>query len=188
MKTAESRSCLMFVYAILLLGFLAFGQHVHAAEGPAKPSESSPAPIPAPIPAQPPGAVTPALPPTGTPAIPAAPLPAEHASRHPIPNQRELNSDDYAWLGRIVWDQLQQTIDPQKRDLSEGEIRAKILEMEKNRREILLTLDDLYVLMKSPALCGGAQPVTIPTVAVPRGSAGGIDLGFPGRSLRETFQ
>lgn len=160
MKTAARRNRILVLYLMLLLALFAFGRIAKAEEVPKPAAQASaPVPSPAPSPAQ----------------VPPSCEPREGG--HHIPNQRELSPEDNEWLGRVVWEELQKNADPGQRDLSGDQVRALIDQAERNRQEVVITLADLYTLMKSPALCQSQAAPAACAQTAPRGEAFGLDLG-----------
>ena len=75
-----------------------------------------------------------------------------------IPNERTLSEEDYAEIGKIVWLKLQELADQSKRDLSDSQVGELVDEMQRNRGEANLTLDQLSALMLSNSFCGPQKP------------------------------
>jgi hypothetical protein len=74
-----------------------------------------------------------------------------------VKNQRELSSEDYEALGRMVWSRMEMYSDPAKRELSADEVNELIDRMHRNRDEVQLDLGTLNKLMRSPSLCTGGK-------------------------------
>lgn len=166
MKTADRRNRILLLYVILLLASFAYGRFARAADSPApngapQAGKRGSDPQLSPDPSQVPSSRDP------------------RAGGHQIPNERELRPEEYAWLGAVVWSQLQQSADPQRRDLNEEEIRALIDRMERNRQEVTLTLPELYQLMRSPSLCSNSDAFPKPTACPEPQRAGAFGYDIP---------
>lgn len=80
--------------------------------------------------------------------------PLTHAANtQTVPNQRELSQDDYALLGKIVWEKMQTVADPEKPDLDRDSIQTLLDQMRRNRDEVNLTVEQFFQLVDSPEFC-----------------------------------
>jgi hypothetical protein len=159
MKVTERRNRILVLYVIVLSSLLAFASQVKAEEHAIDPN----------VPAQGESDTTV---PQGQDQQSVA-LPQQFRQ---IPNQRELSPEEYAWLGRFVWNVMQQRANPQQAQLGEKEIHALVDDMRRNGDRMTLSFDELEALMNSEALCKGRAP-----------EAFGLDVDRAAAAIKEIF-
>lgn len=97
-----------------------------------------------------------------------------------IPVQRELSDEDYHWLGRVVWQAMQEKVPPeQRRGLNSREIHALVEAMLKNRNEFNVQLSDLMRILNTRAKQrkeAAADPAQICPEQPVKGQVFGFDL------------